>query len=394
MSALPTRKPRHVVVAGMAPPGASGVRDYGHMLAIELDRRGFEVDERWVVGKGPCWRQAAAASNQFLRLAVSVPAGTSVIWNYSSFAYGYRGLPLAAVFFGVVLRLRGVTVVTVLHELTYPFGRRGWRGNVQALAQWLALQPVLAGSSVAVVTTTQRAEALSRRRWPGRLRVQSAPVFSTIGTPDCVSWTAAVRSDPVVGILNYTGDGARPDVIVGALARLEEPSRPSLVLLGSPGAAHPAVRSWILVSEQLGLGDRVTFSGVLPRGELQRKIEECNVIVLPNDHGPSGRRTTLGAALAHGVPTIALDGPERWEDLAKADALEIVPADEAAVAAALRHLLDSPDRQRELSKNGRAFYDRHMAVELLGELMAGLLSDDAPASASGSGHREHRRTKH
>ena len=54
----------------------------------------------------------------------------------------------------------------------------------------------------------------------------------------------------------------------------------------------------------------------------------------------------LGAALAHGIPTIALDGPERWQELAEADALEIVPPEEAAVAAALRQLLGSPAARR------------------------------------------------
>ena len=377
-----------VIVAGMVPPGESGVHHYGRLLALELRRRGFNVHEHWVVSEGRYWRQAVAASGQFLRLACSTPGDTSVIWNYSSFAYGYRGLSLGGVFFGVVLRFRGSKVVTVLHELTYPFGRRGWRGNVQALAQRLALQPVLAGSDVAVVTTAQRARSLSRRRWPARLTVHTAPVFSTIGAPEQITWGPAVGSEPVVGVLNSTGDGARPDVIVGALARVPGSCRPSLVLLGSPGPRHPAAKHWSEEAERRGVADRVMFSGVVSEPELRRRIESCDVIVLPNDHGPSGRRTTLGAALAHGIPTIALDGPERWQELAEADALEIVPPEEAAVAAALRQILGSPVRQKELSANGRAFYERHMAVELLGELMANLLSYDPPAS--GSRHRESR----
>lgn len=368
-------------VVGMVPPGASGVRDYGHLLAEELVRRGFDAEDAWVVADARRWKEALAASMRFLHLAISTPPDTSIVWNYSSFAYGLRGLPLAGVFFGVVLRLRGVRVVTVLHELTYPWGRRGWRGNVQAVTQWLAFQPVLAGSTVLVVTTDQRAEALRRYRWLGRRRVHSAPVFCTIGAPDSVSWEATPRPRSVVGVLNYTGDGARPDVVVGALARFDPSQRPSLVLLGSPGLAHSMAQRWAYIATEAGVIDDVDFSGVLPQSELRKRIEECTVIVLPNDHGPSGRRTTLGAALSHGVPTIALDGPERWDDLVAAGAIEVVPADEEALAAAMEGLLRSPDRQRELSAKGRAFYDDHMAVELLGQLMVGLLWDEARSGA-------------
>jgi FkbM family methyltransferase len=370
-----TESRRRVAVVGMVPPGASGVRDYGHLLAEELVRRGFDAEDQWVVSEGLHWRRAVADSIRFLRIAFSRPRPVSVVWNYSSFAYGLRGLPLAGVLFGIVLRLRGATVVTVLHELSYPWGRRGWRGNVQAVTQWLAFRPVLAGSTAVVVTTDQRAEALHHNRRGSRLVIRSAPVFCTIGAPSRVSWSATGPSKPVVGILNYTGDGARPDVVVGALTRIDRSRRPTVALLGSPGPDHPTARHWRQIAEEAGVADSLEFSGVLPGSDLRERIEACTVILLPNDHGPSGRRTTLGAALAHGVPTVALDGPERWEELATEDALEIVPAEPAALASVLEHLLHAPDRQRELSANGRAFYERHMAVERLGQVVAGLLDD-------------------
>lgn len=363
---------RVVWIVGMVPPGPSGVRDYGGLLAEELVRRGFHVDEAWVVSAGLRWRDAVACSRRFLRWATSVPAGVGVVWNYSSFAYGLRGVPLPGVLVGAVLRLRGVRVVTILHELAYPWGRRGWRGNVQAVTQWLAFQVVLMGSDVVVVTTEQRAEALRRRKHVSR-PVYTAPVFSTIGTPRRVRWQARPVTDPVVGILNYTGDGARPDIVISAVAGLRRSCPPSLVLLGAPGPMHPDARRWQSLAEKLGVEGQVEFSGVLSRAELRTRIEACTVVVLPNDHGPSGRRTTLGTALAHGVPTVALDGPERWNELIAEEAALVVPADADAVTAALDDLLCSPDRQQELSRNGRAFYDRHMAVERLSGLIAMLL---------------------
>ena len=363
------------MVAGMVPPGKSGVHDYGHLLGEELIHRGFDVDETWVVSTGRSLGDAMACSVRLLRMATSVPAGVTVVWNYSSFAYGLRGVPMPGVLLGLALRLRRRRVVTILHELAYPWGRRGWRGNVQAVTQWLAFQPVLRGSNVVIVTTEQRAEALRRRYRHSRRPVHSAPVFSTIGSPTEVRRRASV-AQPVVGILNYTGDGARPDVVIAAMTRLPQARRPSLQLLGSPGPMHPAAQRWRALADDAGIGHLVEFSGVLSRAELCRRMEACTVVVLPNDHGPSGRRTTLAAALAHGVPTLALDGPERWESLIADEAVLIVPADEDAVAAALDELLASPERQDELSRRARAFYDRHMAVERLGDLITTLLAPD------------------
>lgn len=366
------------MVAGMVPPGKSGVRDYGDLLGEELIRRGFDVEEAWVVSNGRAVRDAVTCARRLLRVATSVPAGVPVVWNYSSFAYGLRGVPMPGVLFGLVLRLRRRRVVTILHELAYPWGRRGWRGNVQAVTQWLAFQPVLRGSKVVIVTTEERAEALRRRsRW-ARCPVHSAPVFSTIGSPSQVCRRALVAHD-VVGVLNYTGDGARPDVVIGAMTRLTHGRKVSLQLLGSPGPRHPAAHRWRTLADDAGIGNLVEFSGVLSRADLRQRIEACTVVVLPNDHGPSGRRTTLAAALAHGVPTVALDGPERWQELIADEAVLAVPADEDAVAAALDELLSSPERREELSRRGRAFYDRHMAVEHLGELITMLLVPEHPS---------------
>ena len=378
-----------IIVLGIVPPGASGVRDYGDRLAEELRRRDFDVQVSWIVSDGRhllgAWKCAAA----FLRCASSAPRGAVAIWNYSSFAYGVRGLPLFGVFFGIVMRVRGRHVVTVLHELTYFWGRRGWRGNVQAVSQSLALPPVLVGSDAVVVTTAQRAEALTKKRWTKGLQVRTAPVFSTIGVPSGAVPERQGSKPPVIGVLNYTGDGARPDVLVEAVARLQPPDRPTMLLLGSPGSAHPGARRWTELAQLSGVSKHIAFSGVLSRAELQRSIQESDLIVLPNDHGPSGRRTTLGAALAHGAPTVALDGPERWEQLASEDAIEIVPADPGALAQTLQRLLHSPERRLQLRRNGQAFYDRYMAVECLGDLMSELVLD---ISGSSSARTNRRRT--
>jgi glycosyltransferase involved in cell wall biosynthesis len=384
----PPRPPsRRVAVVGMVPPGTSGVRDYGQGLVEELTRRGFDVEERWVVSDGQGLRRSLADGAEFLSAAWTIPARTPVVWNYSSFAYGVRGLPLTGVLFGLVRRARGGRVVTVAHEMGYRWGRRGWRGNVQTAAQWAAFPLVSGGSAAVVVATPERGEVLARKR----RAVHVAPVFSTLGVPERVARQPRRERPPVVGVLNYTGDGARPDIVLRGLALLPPASRPSLLLLGWPGPDHPATRPWLAMAAEEGVGEHISFTGVLPAADLRALIEGCAVVVLPYEHGPSGRRTTLAAALAHGVPTLAFDGAETWAALVDADAVALSRQDPRSFADALARLVGSPERQQQLSGNGRAFYERTMAVELLGELVAGLLSGcSAPDGASSAAAADRR----
>lgn len=365
-----------VYVAGIVPPGASGVADYGRLVADALGERGFCVDEQWVFASGRHWPTALRASIRLLRDALRVSADDAILWHYSSFAYGYRGIPLPGVLFGLLARIRGRWVVTILHEPAYPRGRRGFRGAVHWATQWCALRPVLLGSSVVVVTTDRRADDVRRLRRPFRRVVHSLPVFSTLGVPVVPSFASPQKDMFTVGVLKYTGDGARPDVLIGAIAQLQPNTQLQLVLIGAPGANAPESRSWVEEAQRHGVQSRLKFSGVVRRSDLSRQLLACDLVVIPNDEGPSGRRTTLAAALAHGLPTLALDGPDRWSALTEDDALVVVPATATAVADALEDLLRSPDRRATLSARGRDFYDRKMTLDRTSDCLAELLAGD------------------
>lgn len=374
-SALGGGRPR-VHVAGMIPPGPSGVADYGRLLADELALRGFSVDQGWIVTDGRSWSGALVASTRFLRSALDAPPDSTVLWHYSSFAYGLHGVPLHGVLFGLVLRARGHRVVTILHEPAYPRGRRGWRGRIHWATQWCALRPIMLGSSSVVVTTERRAEDARSLRRPFRRAVHTLPVFSTLGVPDGPRSLPNSGGALTVGVLRYTGDGSRPDIVMTALARLPAAMQPRLVLLGAPGSAAPEARPWIEAAREAGLASRLMFSGVIDRADLSRQLQACDVLVIPNDEGPSGRFTTVAAALAHSVPTLALDGPERWPELIDEGAVVVVPAQAGAVAMALEELLRSPERRAALGARGRRFYDRRMSLDRAGEAIAHLLGND------------------
>jgi glycosyltransferase involved in cell wall biosynthesis len=368
-----TSWPAMVTSIGVVPPGPSGVRDYGRLLAEELERSGVEVAQRWLESDGVRMATAATMSGQLLRLAVTLPRGGVALWHYSPVRYGYRGLPGFGVLLGVLLRLRGCRVVSVLHELAYTYrpGLDRPAGWVRAQVQRIALRAVLAGSNEVVVTTDRRHASLqSQNRWHGE-RVHLVPVFPTIPR-----WEGPAPGGDgrfVVGVLGYSGDGVRPDLLLKAVRALGPPEGLRLVLLGAPGPGSPDGQRWRRLAEEEGVAGSLDFTGVVSPDEFGRRLAGCTVVALVNEEGPSSRKTTLAVALAQGLPVVSIDGYNRWERLAEAQAVRLVPSDADALGRALVELRDNPLARASLGKRGADFAAEHMSVTAAAEVFAPLL---------------------
>ena len=363
---------------GVAPAEASGVRDYGRLLEAELERRGFAVVRHWLPGEGDRLSTAFRISARVLTLGLRVPPRTSVLWHYSPVVHGWRGVPGFGVLAGAILRARGCRVVTVLHELAYTYrpGIDPPRARVKAAAQNLALSAVLAGSTHIVVTTDRRAAAL-RARNPGlESRIRVIPVFPTIPrgvAPDGGIERAGrgAACSFVVGVPGYAGDGVRPDIVLAAARELGDVR---IVLLGAPGPASQGGREWSRLASEQGLEDRLEFTGVVDAATLSRRLAECTVVVLPNEEGPSSRKTTLAAALAQGLPVVSLNGYNRWDEVVDAGALVVVPNEGSALASVLVRLRDSPAERAALGAKAAAFAAERMSVEAAADVFVELLA--------------------
>lgn len=362
-----------VVVCGVIPPGPGGMRDYGELLATDLRRRGRRATVAWRLNDGRRLAMGLGANLRFLGLALRLPRGADVVWNYAPIAMGWRGLPGPGVLFGVLARARGVRVVTVLHEVAPRWTGQPWTVKVSAVVSSVLLAPILAGSDAVVVTTEQRhrrlAPFLRRRGTP----LVFLPVFSNFPVaPDDVDQGDGF---PVV-VVDHGADYARPDVVVDAVARLRRTGRGDgrLVLLGSPGPGSPSGRRWTELAERAGLDGALSFSGILPYLDFSRVLLSAGAVVLPNGQGPSCRKGTLAAAVSHGCPVVSIDGPLRWDRLVEAGAVTVVPPDGAALAAALAELRDDPAARERAGRRARAFYEAEMSLERVGDGIAALLA--------------------
>jgi glycosyltransferase involved in cell wall biosynthesis len=145
-----------------------------------------------------------------------------------------------------------------------------------------------------------------------------------------------------------------------------------LRLLGAPGVESGAAQAWLAGARERNISEHLSFSGRLPAQELSDELARCEVLLFVDAVGPSSRKGTLVGSLASGRPVLALDGPHRWEELARADALRIVPATAAALGGGLTELLGDPALREAIGARGRAFSEAEMSVARSSSVVRGL----------------------
>ncbi len=149
------------------------------------------------------------------------------------------------------------------------------------------------------------------------------------------------------------------DILLRSLAMVAESwPQVSLEIAGD----GPERSRLVDLAAQLGLSDRVVWTGPLKADELSRRYEEAGVFVLPTLWMENCPVAVL-EAMAHGLPVVAtrIGGlPELVEDRVTGALVE--RADVSGLAAALLELLGEPERTAAMGRAARRrFLDRHSA---------------------------------
>ncbi len=131
---------------------------------------------------------------------------------------------------------------------------------------------------------------------------------------------------------------------------------------------------------RLALEETVTLCGALSHSQVIEKYRQATVFVLPAVLGENGDRdgipNVILEAMAMQLPIVSTRHsgiPEAVED--NVSGALVSPGDEAALAEALAHLLDSPERRRQWGRQGRQtviekFSAEQNAQSLLAEFTA------------------------
>jgi len=348
-----------LLLTGASTDRVCGTRDYATTLAEPLRRIGADVRFLW-------WDRATRTLDSWTAdLRDAVADADVTLWQYSCFTYTKRGLPTLVPRVLRALTQDGVPLVTVFHELVFPWGVNGVRGAVHAATHRFALHPIVRASAGLVVTTEERREWVESRRWLPHRPTTFLPVVSNIaGT------TPAERNDDElrVGVFGFRRLQLPVQLIVDSVARVP---RAHLVLVGAPGPNTPEAETWRKAAAAAGAPELVSFTGVLDPEPLASELAAVDLVLFPDPIGPTTRRGTLAAALAHGKPVVALDGPQTWDRFLREHALTVVPPEIDALAEAMRRLAADPRARAEQGRRARAFHDRYAAPDVVAD---GLLS--------------------
>lgn len=367
-----------VIVLGASTSFPCGIRDYAELLTASMERTGVEASTCWIDRyKVP---HGTGQVKRTLRQHRHRTPPSALLWHYSPFGYGWRGLPFLTPTLLARLAHARLPIVVVAHEIAVPWRCGALRGVVTALFQRLVFMMVAHSASLIVVTTVERANWLESRWWLPHRCVSVIPVIPTIP----VVGTRSIRSTKGrVGVIGYAREAGSARMIASACGRATYgDGRPiTLVLLGAPGSECDIGRQWTAAAKEASC--TIEWTGVIEKADLSRCLATVDLVVFPDRMGPTARRTTLAATLAHGLPVIAFDGRETWEALRDNRGVRLVAAETALLSQAIEDLLEDAEEREQLAGRGLSFYRTNMDPDIVARAIVDLLA----LAANGRGSR-------
>lgn len=279
------------------------------------------------------------------------------------------GMPVAAGFYPALRRLAAQSDLLHFH-LPFPLAEAAALALPRP-ARWIA---------------TLHAEVLDRPRWMSLAQQEITQRFLQRAEAILVSSARSAQCRALAALQERVyvlpfGFDLRPFLQAGVQPR--PPRRPVIAFLGRlvpykgvdvllRAAANLAAHVHVLgdgrerpalerLTAQLGLSGRVRFFGHVSDAELPRRLQEADVLALPSRTAAEAFGVAQVEAMAAGLPVVntALATGTDWVSLHGLTGLTVAPEDPAALAAALRRLLQ--DRPFRLACGQRA---RQRAREL------------------------------
>jgi glycosyltransferase involved in cell wall biosynthesis len=145
-----------------------------------------------------------------------------------------------------------------------------------------------------------------------------------------------------------------------AVAELEKIQNIWITVVGEPKKDGDMVK----LIQKLGIGHRINFTGRIDHQEFVRQYARAAVAVVPSVY--EGFGLPAGEAMACGVPVISTTGGALPEVVGDAGIL-VQPANSAALAGAMRELLNNPLRAQKLGIKGYKRVHKHFTWQRAAE---------------------------
>jgi glycosyltransferase involved in cell wall biosynthesis len=351
MNVVAEALPPVLMLCGDYPPALSGVGDYSARLTGALARRGTRLTVLTGVGEGregescesgvrvlramPGWRMRDAR-----RVLAALDAlGPGAILHVQYPGVAFRRDPMINLLPALVRARRpGTPVVVTVHDARVMRAR--WRARVA---------PMLAAARAVVHVDEPDGPVLRRWTLGARPELTCIPIGSSIETlPATPAQRAVWRGEmgleehvPTVVFFGILFPHKGLAELVAAMERIRARRPVRLLVVGDFDRATPFQAE---VEALLRPGQTAGWIVWLRRAgpaAVSRALHAADAAALPFHSGAAANRSSLLAALAHGLPTVTTRGPATTEAFAARFPVSLVPPrDPAALADALTAVLD------------------------------------------------------
>lgn len=359
--------PPVVIFSDLLPPKRGGLADHTAALATHLHEAGHQVTVISSVGVGGVtpymvrpvmddWRDVALLAAELS----AIPADAILLWQYVPHMYGHGGVNSQLPSFMGWLNRMGRRQVVLAHEIAADYswhpGRFWFAWNHRQ--QW---KKILRFANVIPVSTSRWVEDWSKRRPDVAKKLFTLPSPSsipraTLPASDRLQWRREHRLPENAKVIAYFGTfnatKGVPWVIDGWRYSLRPNQPVAFVLIG----AAPEIP---LASDLRALYRPL---GYVKPHEVSRALHAADIVALPFIDGVSERRTTVMAALDHGVAVATTTGHNTGSELAKADWLAQVKADDRnGYIRLMQELVHLDEKRNTIAAAGKAHHDREFS---------------------------------
>jgi len=369
----------HIITAAL-PPQLDGIGDYTANLATELAHSATVAVLAGAPTPDPIpgVRVETAFSADDPRSVwglvdrVAADPPDWVLLQYNPFSYGRWGLNLHLP--RVMRRTKrcnpGTKFALMVHEPFVPI----ISPQFAVMATWQRWQLWALGRSADRVFFSIDPWAKRFQKWFPHTQVQHLPVGSNIPRVPISRVEARARlgigdTTVVLGLFGTASAGRMLCQVQEAAAALRQSGYTTQVLYIGPDREK--------VCAALS-GIDVIADGPSPAEEVSRRFAAMDIYLVPYLDGLSTRRTTLMAALQHGIATVGTRGPLTDSLLAQEDGRAFLLADVAAPEMFSTHVLrlaTKMELRKQIAEEGASLYAREFAWQKIVEKMQRALTD-------------------
>jgi glycosyltransferase involved in cell wall biosynthesis len=349
-----------VALLGRADTPTDALEDYCNWLKRALEQQGRSMEilrvpwatNGWLRGLAWVWREAKNWRDRWILL------------QYTALSWSKRGFPLGAAIIIWIARHRGAKCAIVFHD-ALPYCGRRLVDRVRRAVQLWAMRKLYRLSSYSF--TTVPVENVAWLPHPAT-KAEFIPIAANLsGDLVKLNDTNSARennSPKTIAVFGVTGSPQlQPEIeFVAQIVRqaTEKLDATKLLVLGrnAPEAEAP------LRAALAGTNVQLEVHGVLPAGEIERRLSESDVLLFLRG-GISSRRGSALAGIACGLPVVAFEGAETAPPITEAGIILARESDRIALANNLARVLSDDALRSDLRKRSLEAREKYFSWNVI-----------------------------